>query len=97
MASEKFGNRHCVPLLIDGLTLAHQDEGAMREWREVAAATERPELAHNWNDSGIQDRGHGLGNDGAHTGATRCERLEAQDHKRANNLSFDRGTHSCGV
>jgi hypothetical protein len=69
----------------------------MRERRKVATATERPELTHDWSDARIQDRGHGLGNDGAHTGATRCERLEAQDHKRANNLSFDRGTHSCGV
>jgi hypothetical protein len=65
--------------------------------RKVATATERPKLANNWSDSGIQDCGHGLGDDGAHTCAAGCERLEAQDHERANNLSFDRGTHACGV
>jgi hypothetical protein len=69
----------------------------MCEWRKVATATERPKLTHDWSDARIQDRGHGLGDDGAHTGATRCERLQSQSHKCTNDFAFDRGTHSCGV
>ena len=80
-----------------GFAFAHQDQGAVRERREVAGAAERAEFADHRSDAGVEHIHHGLQDHGADAGAAGGEGLGAQEHDAADHFAFHGRAHAGGV
>jgi hypothetical protein len=72
--------------------LAHERERTVRERREVTRAPERAILEDDRCDARIQHAEVRLGGDATNAGAPGCERCEAQEHHRADDLGLHLGT-----
>jgi hypothetical protein len=93
---DRVGRGQDVVADADG-ALAHDGERRVRERRQVARATERPELADDRRDAGVQQRGVGLGGDAAHAGAAGEQCLQPQQHEAADHLPLDLRAGARGV
>ena len=93
-ASEGVSSRGRQAVRPDNLALAHEDERAVGQGRQVAATPEGAGGRDDRRDPGVEQGGEVTGHDRAHPGTATGQSLQAQEHESAHDFGFHRLTEA---